>query len=238
MWTSLNKFIWSSGKNFNMKIFLVFFLMGSLSLAKMMQIPENCLSDRKSPCLTKVTDTNETVLLDNQSLQVNKNSIVQWDAFKPELQASILQGGLRIEKNEKALKLNQIQIAKENQMIVRQQNELKILDISTFLLSTYTLSSIQSNSVLEHSVFLEKAELIQFVAHFFDQKKPFVVFLKSIEKKWKVELSTQAAIQTRVLKRAIASDETTLKQQQLAEYKSLQAHKKVREEFFYRTFYR
>lgn len=203
-----------------------------------MQIPENCLTEQKSPCLTKVSEQSENISVSGNLIRVVKDSILQWDQFRPQTELSILQGFIHVEKNQQAFKVNQILLSENQRMIARKQQELRMLDTNSFLLSTYTINSVQSNSVLEKSVFLEKVELIQFVAYFFDQKKPFKDFLKGIESRWKDQLSTQAAMQTQILKRAIASDESVVRNQELARHKIQQQHKKVRDEFFYRTFYR
>ncbi len=203
-----------------------------------MQIPENCLTEQKSPCLTKISEQNENISVSGNLIRVVKDSILQWDLFRPQTELSILHGFIHVEKIQQAFKVNQILLSEGQRLIARKQHELQMLDTQSFLLSTYTLNSVQTNSVLEKSIFLEKVELIQFVAYFFDQKKPFKEFLKAIESRWKDQLSTQAAIQTKILKRAIASDESVVKSHELARRKIQQEHKKVRDEFFYRTFYR
>lgn len=213
-------------------------LFQSRAQGKVLQVPDQCLNQKKAPCLTKIVDQRELVSLSENFYLFNKDSIIQWDSFSGPLELTMLQGNLHILKISQPFKMNQITLSEPDLMVQLKERTINILDLHTFLLSTYTLNSVQTNNVLEKSQFLEKADLIPYMAQFFDQKKDFTEFLNSIAARWKSQLSTQAAIQTNVLKRAIASDENALKKQQLAQYKLNNAQKKVREEFFYRTFYR
>jgi len=63
-------------------------------------------------------------------------------------------------------------------------------------------------------------------------------YLKEHEASWKAEFALQNEIQTKVIARAIASEEAEQKKSIEREKKEKEQIKKVRELFFYRTFYR
>lgn len=221
-----------------MEIFFLILIAASFAEGKILEVPENCLVEKKSPCLSKIGDQEEKVSVSDNLFRANKGTLIQWESFSNELRVTLLEGNIHIEKLGQPFKLNQVLISKNNLLIERKENLLNILDLNTFLLSTYTLFSIQANNVLEKSSFLEKLELLEFISHFFISKDSFKVFVKTIESKWETELKLQAAAQTKVLKRSIANSEQVQLAQQIAQGRKKQELKKVREEFFYRTFYR
>ena len=106
------------------------------------------------------------------------------------------------------------------------------------MLSSFILAQVESNSVLAKSVFVEKPELFQFVTPFFHTKSSFKNFITEIEPLWKQEFKSQTISQTKVLKRAIASTENREQKNREVNIKNQIELKKVRDEFFYRTFYR
>ena len=155
-----------------------------------------------------------------------------------DLSVDLLKGSLVVTGNTVPFKLNEIYISKSSQMIQRRENLILGLDLKSFILSTYKLSKVRSNTVLLKSEFMEKAQLLKYVSTFFERKIAYVEFLKSIENLWKAEFVSQTTIQTKVLERSVASSEQSGKSENAERLRQELELKKVREQFFNRTFFR
>ena len=220
-----------------MKFWVLVFLLSLTTQAKVLEVPEDCFSKKNSPCLIQSGEQDEILNLEKLSVRITKNTILQWTDFT-DVSLDILKGHLHVLKNDKSFKLNEIYISKNQQLIERQSALITSLDLNSFVLSTYKLADIRSNTVLLRTSFLEKTELLSYVSRFFERRNSYAQFLHAIEKPWKKEFISLTESQTKVLNRAVASAEQAEKR--VLEEKASQSDelKKVREQFFYRTFYR
>ncbi len=205
--------------------------------AAILEVPEFCYTKKVSPCLTQIQNSSEPMQVGSATFRVNPNSILQWNDFK-DLSVDLLKGSLVVTGNTVPFKLNEIYISKSSQMIQRRENLILGLDLKSFILSTYKLSEVRSNTVLLKSEFMEKPQLLKYVSTFFERKVAYVEFLKSIENLWKAEFVSQTTIQTKVLERSVASSEQSGKAENAAQLRQQLELKKVREQFFNRTFFR
>lgn len=218
---------------------IVFFL-SIISLAaegRVTTVPEDCFDKKQTPCLTQVDEHEETLGIGKASLRIKAGTILHWKNFS-DISVDILKGAFHITGSENALKLNEIPITKKNQMLQKQENTILSLDLDSFILSTYALSAQRANTVLLSTSFLEKPDLLKYAAQFFERKSAFITYLKAVEPKWKTEFKHNTASQSKTLSRAVASAEETDKIEMLEKERLTQELKKVREQFFYRTFYR
>ncbi len=221
-----------------LRLVLLFGLYGLTSVAQVLEVPEKCFSEKKVPCLLKIQSQPQDLVLNQTRFRANKDTLIQWDSFDQGAVFSLLKGGFQLENNYQDLKIDGVVITAENALIEKKEKNLYVLNLKNFILANYSLSEVQANSVLFKTVFLEKNELLQYVSHFFSSRQTFKAFVQSIEQSWKKELISQADVQTKVLKRAIASVELRELKKKQEFNRDQQSLKKVREEFFYRTFYR
>lgn len=228
------------------KVCLAFFLFSFSfqALAEILSIPENCLTKEISPCLIKTT---ERQVLQGHSknfmLTTDENTVVKVLQFETPIQIKLLQGRLTLRSGlKKALVFQLNDVKFESIMLfagVDQDKKMKVYDAQNFILSAYDLpTSDQDEVVISKSEFLSKLDMIRFLSAYFPEKKSLQTYLHSIENNWKKELEIQAKSQTIALKRSIASIEESQNEEK-RRHKAEEAElKKVREMFFYRTFYR
>ena len=205
--------------------------------ARITVVPEDCFFKKQSPCLTQVDENEEILSIGKANLRIKAGTILHWKNFS-EVSVDILKGAFHISGSENSFKLNEIPIDKKNQMLQKDGNLITSLDLESFILSTYDLSAQRTNTVLLKTSFLEKPDFLKYSAKFFERKSAFVAFLKSVEPKWRTEFNLNTASQSKILSRAVASVEESEKSQLLEKELLTQELKKVREQFFYRTFYR
>ena len=220
-----------------MKTALIVFFLSLTAEAKLLEVPDNCFNKKSAPCLTQINENEETLSIGKTVFRISTNTILHWKNFS-DISVDILKGAFHITENDKAIKLNEIPIAKKNQMLQKQENLILCLDLGSFILSTYDLSAKRANTVLLKTSFLEKSDFLKFTAQFFERKYAFIAFLKSIEAPWKAEFSNNTAGQSKFLNRAVASVEESEKYKMQEKERLSKELKKVRERFFYRTFYR
>ncbi len=213
-------------------------LISGVALGKPLEVPENCFVEKKVPCLTKVQNLEDLFVVNNVTFRALNDSIIEWDSLETEPSLNLLKGAIEVKSASAVFKINQITLAQSDLLIEKKGQSLLILDLKTFMLSTFALSSIKANTVLAKSNFLEKSELLQFASHFYLTRKGFTEFAKAIQPRWKKEFKLQTATQTKVLNRSVASAREAEENQQAEALRLQQQLKKVREEFFYRTFYR
>ncbi|MBC7742970.1 MAG: hypothetical protein H7061_12290 [Bdellovibrionaceae bacterium] len=211
--------------------------------AEVIQVPEDCLALQSTPCLMRASQ-NELLKIPNslQTLHLGPRSIIKITQIDLQFEVELLDGTLFFEQNLeklKSAKLNGITVPKVSFFASREGARLKILNSSKFLLSEYDLGlGREGGHELAKIDFLNKKDLISYLAPFFAGKRSLVEYLKSHEAAWRREFTAQNSTQTKVLRRSIASVEEDEKQLLARKIKESQDIKKVRETFFYRTFYR
>ncbi len=221
---------------------LLTILWPTLTFAELIQVPENCLEKSITPCLVRASQQ-EVVSSADKKFQYlfGSKSITKWTQFGSQPEVELLEGHLHSKVISAAahLTLNGIKPNSSSFFALRQKQKLRILDGEKFIHSEYLLSaSAEVGNVISKVEFLDKRNLVSFLAHFFPTKTQLLHFLKKNESAWAKQFALQNANQTKVLKRAIASVENKEKDDLLRQQLEQQEAKKVRQTFFYRTFYR
>lgn len=226
-----------------LSLFLLFQLFQISVQAEMISLPDNCFVKKVSPCLIRAL--NAETLIDKQNkvvFSMNENSIVKWLGFDENLSLNLLQGQIRVTTANHQLvdvTVNEVKFSSSQIFAQRKDQRLEVFDTRNFVLSQYEINAAQEKeSVVAKSDFPTKAEMIEFISSFYENKKELVSFLKEIEKPWQKEFKIQTEIQTKVLQRSVASVENAEKEKKLKQQRDSEELKKVRDLFFYRTFYR
>lgn len=222
------------------------FLISSLGFAKNLQVPENCVQERMAPCLAQVNaDEDLLVKIENMNFRLTNETIVKWTSFEEDIKFEIIKGYVHIQPNDKKKSKKSIEVVEVNGVLVNQfpslvrkdDSSLELLDLKTYFSSVYKLPA-QKNQQPDTNRFLDKAEFVRYVAPFYKTTNSLNAFLKSVVEDWKVKFQAQANSQTNVLKRALASAEAEKQRAEAERIENQIKNKKVREQFFYRTFYR
>lgn len=207
------------------------------------QVPENCIN-RVSPCLVRTTDRPFKFKQGDLRVQVQKNTALKISSTDRENHFEILNGRVsinidrKVSSTQKQLSLQGVVVGEPRVMVSRQQDELKILNMSNFYLSEYRIINRTTEPQLIKTEMADKKTLIQFSRHHFEDLKSFKLFLGFIEKDWRSAFKSYSENQTKVLRRAVASLQ---KQQELEaerNFRNSRKTKKVRDDFFSRTFER
>lgn len=225
---------------------LILFLFSSLGFAKSLQVPENCVQERMAPCLAQVSkDEDFLVKIENINFRLTNETIVKWISFDEDIKFEIIKGYVHVQQNDKKKTNKSIEVVEVNgvslnrfPVLVRKDDDsLEVLDLKTYFAATFKLP-IQKDQQPSVNRFLDKAEFVRYVAPFYRTTNSLNAFLKSVVADWKVKFHAQANSQTNVLKRAIASAEAEKQRVEAERIENQIKNKKVREQFFYRTFYR
>lgn len=223
--------------------FLVFAMSFSVS-AEILSIPENCLKQEIAPCLVK---SNQSQTLKSKSnlfsLVVQQESIVKVLQFSSPFKLQLLQGKMIVQSEvQKAIQFTLNNVPFKSQSIFAkfgEEGRLQVYDSKNFIFSEYEQGVAQGQETVIHKAeFLAKLDMIRFLSEFFGDKKSLFSYLKSIELNWKNELKSQTNDQTMALQRSVASIEKAEEQSKAEAKKEAEELKKVRRQFFYRTFYR
>lgn len=214
--------------------------MPSLGSANQIFVPENCLIKKETPCLLK-SNSYSAIKKEKFEYRLQPTTILRWNKFGSEMNMELMQGAayIKLDEEQKEIILNGISFKSRELFVLRNESDLKVLDMKNYILTQYQLPRGRGTVLtIAQSDFLSKVDLVHFISKYFKSKSDLVVYLKSIEKSWKKEFVIQTANQTKVLKRSIASIEQEEKQKVVRKQNQVKELKKVRETFFNRTFHR
>lgn len=222
-------------------------LTSQLSWGKPLQVPENCIALKNAPCLVQFQAGMSELPVEVSQIQIqgSPDTIVKWNSFEKNISLEVVKGKIQVDfKESKAkeslsetIQVNDIVLANKSMMIQKEDSSLEVFDDKTFVISTYTLP-VKEKAVPLSERFLDKSELVHFIAPFFRTKNKLGGFLKSISNEWKTQFDYQATHQTNVLRRSLASEQEEKERLEAERLRNEAELKKVREQFFYRTFYR
>ncbi len=227
----------------SLSFILLFQLFQISAKAEIISLPDYCFEKKISPCLVRVL--NAETLIDKKNklvFSMHENTIVKWLGFDENFSIDLLQGRMRVSAANQELfnvVLNDVKFSSSQIFAHRKEQILEVFNTKNFVLSQYEINEVQKKeSVVAKSDFPTKAEMVEFVSAFYENKKELVSFLKDIEKPWQKEFQIQNDLQTKVLQRSVASVENAEKEKKLKQQRDIEELKKVRDLFFYRTFYR
>lgn len=212
--------------------------------AQTIQVPENCLN-KVSPCLFRTEDSSFRFQYDNQQVVLMKDGIIKIYFDENHNNFDLIEGRMNLQMLTKAVKsssVNNISMDAGQFLISRFSNRLSILNLSHFILKEYSISTDGVKPSLVRSEFMNKKDFVEFTRYYFTNLQQYKKFLAGQSLKWKHEFELQSINQTKVLERSIALEtlEVATESKIEREKKELEAAqtKKIKDEFFYRTFKR
>ena len=224
-----------------MKFFalLLMVVSGQFARAASVQVPENCV-DRIIPCMVRADQSSFRFLHKGIEVQLNRESILKITGNAEHLNFEIISGlAILTEKVKSSLtySLGNVAVDSEKILASRHEEKLQILSLNNFSFAEYKIGS-ENFPVRISAEFINKKDLVSFSRLFFNDGKEYRGFLTSVEPHWKSEFKRQNISQTKALLRSIASQQQQEQELLLKKQKQEKELKKVRDEFFYRTFYR
>lgn len=205
--------------------------------AQVVQVPEACAGE-KTPCLIRTENNYFEFAHKNLKIKMNPDTLLKIEFDEKNDRIYVLEGrvALNSQNSGKDVFLHGQKIINGLYMVSRYDSTLKALNLDTFIYDQYRTD--RSEAELVKTVFADKVTLVDFSKDYFTDINQYKKFLQSVEPKWKIEFEKNNNDQTKVLLRSIASEEAKLKKEAEAKSKELRQQKKVRDQFFYRTFYR
>lgn len=207
--------------------------------AETVQVPEKC-AGQETPCVIRTADAEFLFKSHGYEVKVVKETILKVVKADNHVSFDILKG--RIEVSELGsgaytASLNGVLLDSKRVMALRLRESLQILDSQNFVLTRY---QIKQGVYPERtsSEFLSKRDLVSFTSRYFSTVGGFKSYLSSIEKKWVAEFKLQNENQTKALLRSVASEEKAIEERVRQKTKEENELKKVKNEFFFRTFQR
>ena len=182
-------------------------------------------------------------LYDQQSkvlYTLNEDTILKFFNFDDDVVLDVLEGGLRVNANSKELVLlsiNHIKINANTIFAQRNKTKMKFFNTQDFMLSQYEINAEKENTILVTDL-PSKKDMIEFASSFYQQKNELLSFMKQNQASYDKEFKLQTERQTKVLQRSVASVENAEHEKKIQQKKDSDELKKVRDLFFYRTFYR
>jgi hypothetical protein len=227
------------------RIFVFFSLIstGLAVKAETVQVPENCIN-RISPCMVRTDASPVRFNLGGLVVRIQKQSIVKLSWDEHENRFEIFEGRLSLNLNEpqrkvqKPVRLHSVVLADPRVLVSRRFEKLDVLHLGNFFLSHYKVNGPHSELELASSDIVSKAELVGMSRFYFSSMGEFKAFLKASAATWSQSFAQETARQTKVLKRSIASVEERQRATAAEKARKAAQLKKVRDEFFYRTFER
>ncbi len=212
----------------------------SLSAMAEIQVPEDCIN-KAYPCLIRADQMMEFKQA-HLVIGLTPKSIIKITKDNAQLNLELLTGRMSVKEfaaPEYAVSVNSIMLEMPQAMVKREHDELEVLNLSKFTKVRYSIN-IQNNNVpvRVRSYFLSKSELVDFTRHYFTDLKNFKTFLNSIQPQWVAEFKIQNESQTKALMRSVASEEKAAEDSVRQEHERERQAKKVKDEFFFRTFSR
>lgn len=206
------------------------------------QVPDQC-AGRESPCLIRVGPRAFEFEDHGLKLRILPQAIVKLTAGTADgaLALEVYEGRVHVTPVEGALKRNltvqQLAQPAAALLVSRFGDRLRILRLNDFVLGDYEIQLKEPPRQIR-SGFATKKDFVDFTRFYFQAAGEFKAFLNRQGEAWKSEFQRQNAVQTKVLNRSVASVQNEADASARAEAARARDSKKVREQFFYRTFHR
>ncbi|AGH95486.1 hypothetical protein [Pseudobdellovibrio exovorus] len=199
------------------------------------QVPEDCLARDVSPCLIRTSDQVYRTHHRGIAMSIPSQSIVRVSWTENSYDIIVLDGRLQVDiqpSRATVVRFNGLELPDRRYMLRRHYDQLLVLSLQKFVLNVHKVAEGGlSDFVSFKGDFVNKKDFVDFTRHFFDEGHEYRRFLTSYSPKWRAEFKRQNSIQTKVLTRSIASTPEDFDRES-------EESKKVREQFFYRTFHR
>lgn len=220
-------------------IFTIFFQF-NLVFAGVIQVPEDCLN-RVSPCLIRAEDKAHQFKLGEHKISLTKEAILKIEFNANHLNLELLDGHVSLvtgEKLDKKFTVNSHPITAGRWIAKRTPKKFDILSLNDYRLSEYQTKKGTAKLLLLRSDFINKKDFVGFTKYFFEKNSEYKSFLAFEAPKWKAEFDRQNNSQAKVLMRTIAAEKEKARIEDKKKALEAAKAKKVRSDFFYRTFNR
>ncbi len=219
-------------------VFLILFQLGAQAE---IQVPEDCVN-KISPCLIRSDSVKFEFKQGTVKVSLMKRSIIKMTDENGHINFEILKGYLSLAemaKADKTVSVNGVLLDSAKVFASRDKSKVQIFSVDNFMMSEYHLN-FQNNDYPERvkSDLVSKSDLVDYSKNFFEQVGQFKGFLSSIEGAWKSEFKKQNESQTKALLRSIASEEKQVEERLKKQDRERAELKKVKNDFFFRTFNR
>lgn len=222
-----------------MKLAFLFVFFPIWALAAAVQVPESCVG-RVLPCLVRTEQTGFNFVQGNVEVKLAGDTLVKLSGSDAQVNFEVLSGYIGIvekENSKRIISLNGVPVDSESIMASRLGSKIEILSLDNFSYEEFKISD-EKFPVRVKGEFINKKDLVFFTRHFFTESVSYRRFLEKIEKEWSSEFKRQNISQTKALLRSIASEQKREKELAEKKMRDEQEAKKIKERFFYRTFYR
>jgi hypothetical protein len=229
-------------------LIVLFFSIQILADNNIVQVPDSCIENKKSPCLIKAK-TNVQLTWGNQvDLELSKEALVEVQESENSLRFDVLSGFARLQSKDKDKQNYKIfgfeVITNQVQYVSAQRGQVEVFDSQSLDLKTFVqeknLKSSERIFVLHKSEFLNRAELVRYLARFYPDLKSIKSALSKLSVSYQKKLTSESVRQAEFLKkkqdREIASIELEEKRRIAEQIQQEKDRKRSRELFFMRTF--
>ena len=221
------------------RLFFGLLVYAGIANAGAVQVPESC-ANRVLPCLIRAEQGSFRFMQNNIEVRMTADSLIKISGDSLQINFEIISGYVALVEKEKSTmtySLNNVMVDSSELFASRSGANLEILSLNNFAFNHYLISE-ENFAVRKKGEFINKKELVYFTRHFFSDVPAYKKFLVRIESEWSSEFKRQNVNQTKALLRSIASEQK--QQDELFQKKQHQQQqlKKLRDDFFYRTFYR
>lgn len=210
------------------------------SWGQVIQVPEDCV-DRVSPCLVRNEGKNFQFKVQNSKLSLVGGSILKIEKNSNEVNLDLVDGYVSLvvpSSDILSVKIEGSALTEGRWMAARSPQRLDVLSLSDYQLKTYRRSGSAPKLELVKSEFINKKDFVTFVKNFFQNAQDYKSFVLSEASRWKSEFNRQNDNQSKVLLRTIASEKEQAKRDAERKAQEEENAKKLKSEFFYRTFNR
>lgn len=211
-----------------------------MTWAQTILVPDNCIN-KNSPCLVRTEEDSFMLNVSGQKIVMQKEAILRIDTGENNINFEIMDGRISLvtqQASEKEVTVNGVRAGSGRILIHRSFNRLSILNLNTYFLSEYKQKSKKSDFTLEKDEFINKLDFISFTKNYFQNADLYRTFLTAEASKWKEAFERQNNDQNKILLRRLASarEKARIDAEKYAIEEA--ERKKLRTEFFYRTFKR
>ncbi len=227
---------------------VIFFSIRIFADNNIVQVPDSCVENKITPCLIKAKANIKLTWSGSVDLELIKEALVEVQQNESAPRFDILSGFVRlhsIDSLKQNYKIYGYEVKTDQAQYVSVQSgqievfDSQALDLKTFAQETNSKASERS-FVLHKSAFLNRAELVRYLARFYPDSKSMKSVLSKLTVAYKEKLTSGSAQQAEFLKkkqdREIASIELEEKRRVAEQIQQEKDRKRSRELFFMRTF--
>lgn len=227
---------------------ILFFSLRILADNNIVQVPDSCVENKMSPCLIKAKANVKLTWGSRVDLELIQDALVEVQQNESSLRFDVLSGFVRLQSKENAkqnYKIFGYEVKTDQaQYISAQPGQVEVFDSQSLDLKTFAqeknLKISDRSFVLHKSEFLNRTELVRYLARFYPDLKSMKLVLAKLSVAYQAKLTSESVQQAEFLKkkqdREIASIELEEKRRVAEQIQQEKDRKRSRELFFMRTF--